>query len=55
MLAINGQDLISLGLQPGKKIGDILNKLLDCVLEKPEYNERKTLIDIAQKYLKDEC
>jgi len=55
MLAINGQDLIGLGLQPGKKIGDILNKLLDCVLEKPEYNERKTLIDIAQKYLKDEC
>jgi len=53
MLAINGQDLINLGLEPGKKIGDILNKLLECVLEKPEYNEKRTLIDLAKKHIKD--
>lgn len=53
MLAINGQDLINLGLEPGKKIGDILNKLLEYVLEKPEYNEKRTLIDLAIKYIKD--
>ncbi len=53
MLAINGQDLIGLGLQPGKKIGDILNKLLECVLEKSEYNEKKILIDLAKRYIKD--
>jgi tRNA nucleotidyltransferase (CCA-adding enzyme) len=53
MLAINGQDLINLGLEPGKKIGDILNKLLEFVLEKPEYNEKEILIDIAKKYIKN--
>lgn len=53
MLAINGQDLINLGLRPGKKIGDILNKLLDCVLEKPEDNEKDTLIDLAKRYIQD--
>lgn len=53
MLAINGQDLINLGLRPGKKIGDILNILLEYVLEKPECNEKTTLIHLAKKYIKD--
>lgn len=53
MLAINGQDLINLGLRPGKKIGDILNRLLEYVLEKPECNEKATLIHLAKKYIKD--
>jgi len=43
-LAINGQDLMSLGIPAGKEIGVILKRLLDLVLEHPELNKRETLI-----------
>lgn len=50
-LNINGNDLIDLGIQPGKNIGNILNELLELVLEEPELNKRNKLIDKAIKYL----
>jgi len=53
MLAINGEDLIALGLRPGKKIGEILNRLLEVVLEKPEYNHKSYLLELAKKYCED--
>lgn len=37
-LKINGYDLIAMGIQPGKHMGDILKELLELVLEKPELN-----------------
>ncbi len=51
-LKINGYDLIALGINPGKSIGEILGYLLDIVLEKPEINEKKLLLSIVkEKYI----
>lgn len=47
MLAVNGKDLIAAGLQPGRELGTILQKLLDEVLENPEKNEKEYLITRA--------
>lgn len=41
-LAITGSDLIANGMQPGKEIGTVLNKLLEIVIENPEYNTKET-------------
>lgn len=43
-LAINGKDLMAMGIQPGKEIGRILGECLEWVLDEPERNERETLI-----------
>lgn len=48
-LAINGNDLIQMGVQPGKEIGRCLQALLEEVLEEPERNTREYLIDRAKK------
>lgn len=50
-LNINGNDLIDLGIRPGKNIGRILNELLELVLEEPEFNKRDKLMSKAMKYL----
>ncbi len=47
-LAINGRDLIEAGLEPGKKLGLILNHLLDCVIEDPQMNSREKLLEVAK-------
>ncbi|KAJ52610.1 poly(A) polymerase [Clostridium tetanomorphum DSM 665] len=47
-LAINGKDLIQLGLAQGKEIGKILNELLEKVIENPELNTREKLINIIK-------
>nr|WP_026884206.1 CCA tRNA nucleotidyltransferase [Clostridium akagii] len=47
-LNINGNELIELGIEPGKKIGAALNLLLDKVLESPELNTKEKLIEIAR-------
>ncbi|ERI95626.1 HDIG domain protein [Clostridiales bacterium oral taxon 876 str. F0540] len=51
-LKINGNDLIALGFKPGKYIGTILNELLEKVMEKPELNNRDSLLKIAADELK---
>ena len=43
-LAVNGADLISLGMTPGKAIGETLKQLLELVLEEPELNTKEKLI-----------
>ncbi|MCR4733670.1 MAG: HD domain-containing protein [Treponema sp.] len=48
-LAVNGKDLINEGIPAGKKMGIILNKLFDCVLEDPSLNTKEKLIEIAKK------
>lgn len=50
-LAINGNDLIYLGVPKGILIGLILNKLLDYVLENPNKNTNNALLDIAKNIL----
>jgi len=43
-LAVNGKDLIELGYNDGKEIGQILKELLNLVLEKPALNQEKILL-----------
>lgn len=48
-LAINGQDLINLGLQPGPQFGTILQTLTNEVIDDPEKNDRTYLLQRAQE------
>lgn len=43
-LAVNGKDLISLGMAQGKEMGEILGRMLEDVIEKPEHNIKEYLI-----------
>jgi len=42
-LALDGRDLIRLGLRPGPRFGEILERLLEEVVEDPARNEAGTL------------
>lgn len=46
-LAINGKDLIALGMTPGPRFGEILRALHERVLDQPELNNRETLLEMA--------
>jgi len=48
-LAVNGNDLIDVGIPPGKTIGIILGELLETVLDDPSQNNRETLLVIAER------
>jgi poly(A) polymerase/tRNA nucleotidyltransferase (CCA-adding enzyme) len=53
MLAVNGEDVMRVtGLQPGPKIGYILNALLEEVLENPKQNVTENLEKMAQSLAK---
>jgi tRNA nucleotidyltransferase (CCA-adding enzyme) len=46
-LAINGNDLKSIGFKEGKEIGLMLNQLLDVVLEDPSKNNKEILTQLV--------
>jgi putative nucleotidyltransferase with HDIG domain len=46
-LAVNGRDLMELGVRPGRYIGIILNELLEAVGDDPGLNNREKLLEIA--------
>ena len=48
-LAVTGTDLIESGMKPGKEIGTVLSKLLELVIEHPEYNTKETLLKIYKQ------
>jgi tRNA nucleotidyltransferase (CCA-adding enzyme) len=48
-LQINGNDLIGLGYKPGRELGRVLSALLGRVIEGECPNERKALLDMAEK------
>lgn len=48
-LSINGKDLINLGLEKGKNIGQMLNELLELVMNNPDLNDKEILIDIVKE------
>lgn len=49
-LAVNGRDLMELGIPQGPRLGELLKKLLDLVLEDPARNTKEYLLDaIRQK------
>ncbi len=48
-LPVDGNDvMIVLGLEPGPKVGKVLNRLLEVVIEKPEHNQRDKLMEILK-------
>ncbi len=47
-LAVTGDDLIAAGIPKGKRIGEILQELLDLVLTDPSKNEKELLLDIVK-------
>jgi tRNA nucleotidyltransferase (CCA-adding enzyme) len=46
-LAVTGQDLIALGITPGRPIGALLTHLLNLVLDDPTQNTKPTLLQLA--------
>ncbi|MCM1058085.1 MAG: HD domain-containing protein [Firmicutes bacterium] len=50
-LAVKGSDLIAAGMQPGKEIGEVLQKLLALVLDDPSRNTKEKLLAEAEKLM----
>ena len=49
---MNGLDVMErLKIKPGRKVGEILNKLFAEVDEKPELNEREILLQKLESFL----
>lgn len=50
-LKVNGRDVMeTLGLAPGRAVGEILNRLLGRVLETPALNERTALLQAIREF-----
>lgn len=50
-LAVNGRDLMGLGIPAGPGLGMILQELLDVVMEEPEKNDRAVLLEYVRRNL----
>ncbi len=50
-LAINGEDLLNIGVTKGKKVGEILNDLLSAVISDELPNEKEILLSKAKSFL----
>lgn len=50
-LAVNGKDIIHLGVQSGQLIGEVLSKLLDKVIKDELKNEKEELLVFARHYI----
>ena len=48
-LAVNGSDLIEAGIPAGKKLGEILENILQKVMQSPTLNKKDILCDYAVK------
>lgn len=48
-LALDGKDLISLGMKPGKELGEMLSGLLELVLDDPGKNSREILTQAVKE------
>jgi tRNA nucleotidyltransferase (CCA-adding enzyme) len=48
-LAVDGNDLIELGIEPGPELGAVLRRLLELVVEEPERNRREELLAAARR------
>ncbi len=53
-LAVNGRDLIALGMEPGPRLGEVLDALFERVLDTPELNTREQLLAMAQQDRKEQ-
>ncbi len=51
-LEINGNDLIELGIDEGIEIGRILGQLVEIVIDRPQLNNRKDLLDQVKQSIR---
>lgn len=51
-LAVNGTDLLNIGVPAGKTVGLVLNELFQRVLDDPDMNDRETLLRTAEQLAK---
>lgn len=49
-LAVNGDDLIALGIKPGKGIKELLDGLLEKVIAEPELNTKERLLNLLRQH-----
>ena len=47
MLAVGGDEIMQMGIKEGKKIGDVLNLLVDHVIDNPNDNNREKLLKLV--------
>lgn len=50
-LAVTGRDLMQLGMEPGRQMGNILNELLELVIDDPELNTSEKLCNYVKEKL----
>ena len=50
-LAVNGRDLIDIGIPEGKQIGTILNHLMDMVIDESIENDKTTLLNAVTNFI----
>ncbi len=48
-LAVTGRDLIENGVEPGPKLGEVLNEMLKDVIEEPSHNTKEYLLSTFVK------
>ena len=48
-LAVNGRDLIDIGIAEGSRIGVILNRLINMVIDEKTENDKTKLLEIAKR------
>ena len=54
-LAIDGKDLLAIGVEPGEKIGEVLQAALSAVIDGELANDRGTLLGFARELLADDA
>jgi tRNA nucleotidyltransferase (CCA-adding enzyme) len=47
-LAVDGDDLLAMGFEPGPDLGRALQELLELVVDDPSMNERDRLLEHAK-------
>lgn len=50
-LAISGKDLINIGFREGKRIGEVLELLLETTIQQPDMNTKEKLLSLASLYI----
>lgn len=50
-LALNGKDLIAMGMKQGKQMGEVIDQLFESVLDNPELNDKNKLTELAHKII----
>ena len=52
-LAVNGRDLLAVGIPSGTCVGNILNALMEWVLDNPQNNEKELLMEKVKELQKE--